>query len=104
GGSAGWGFVPPPRGCDEAPAQRARASPPPISSWGVEDRCLADGLIEYIQRDPARPFFVMGWTQQTHHPYEPRPDPPVIDLVGDREPSPDAYDLNRYLNVLRETT
>ena len=100
---AGWGTFLPARGFDEVRDQHALACSPPISSWGVEDRCLADGLIEFIQRDPARPFFIMGWTQQTHHPYEPSPDTPVIDLVGDREPSPDAYDLNRYLNVLRET-
>jgi len=45
----------------------------------------------------------MGWTQQTHHPYEPSPVAPVLDFPGDREPSPDAYDLGRYLNVLHET-
>jgi phosphoglycerol transferase MdoB-like AlkP superfamily enzyme len=100
---AGWGTFLPARGFDEVRDQHALACSPPISSWGVEDRCLADGLIEFIQRDPVRPFFVIGWTQQTHHPYEPSPDVPVVDLVGDREPSPDAYDLNRYLNVLRET-
>jgi phosphoglycerol transferase MdoB-like AlkP superfamily enzyme len=102
-GWAGWGAFLPARGFDEVRDQHALACSPPISSWGVEDRCLADALIEFIERDPGRPFFVMGWTQQTHHPYEPSPDTPVIDLVGDREPSPDAYDLNRYLNVLRET-
>ena len=100
---AGWEAFLPARGFDEVRDQHALSCSPPISSWGVEDRCLAEGLVDYIQRDPARPFFVMGWTQQTHHPYEPSPDLPVIDLVGDREPSPDAYDLNRYLNVLRET-
>src|SRR5258706_11793156 len=100
---AGWGTFLPARGFDEVRDQHALACSPPISSWGVEDRCLADGLVEFIRRDPARPFFAMGWTQQTHHPYEPSPDVPVVDLVADREPSPDAYDLNRYLNVLRET-
>jgi arylsulfatase A-like enzyme len=102
-GWAGWETFLPARGFDEVRDQHALSCSPPISSWGVEDRCLAEGLIDYIRRDPARPFFVMGWTQQTHHPYEPSPDTPVVDLVGDREPSPDAYDLNRYLNVLRET-
>jgi len=102
-GWAGWEAFLPARGFDEVRDQHALSCSPPISSWGVEDRCLAEGLIEYIRRDPSRPFFVMGWTQQTHHPYEPSPDTPVVDLVGDREPSPDAYDLNRYLNVLRET-
>jgi phosphoglycerol transferase MdoB-like AlkP superfamily enzyme len=100
---AGWESFLPARGFDEVRDQHALSCSPPISSWGVEDRCLAEGLIDYVRRDPGRPFFVMGWTQQTHHPYEPSPDVPVIDLIGDRESGPDAYDLNRYLNVLRET-
>jgi phosphoglycerol transferase MdoB-like AlkP superfamily enzyme len=73
----------------------------PVTSWGVEDRCMVDGIIDFINREPARPFFVMGWTQQTHHPYEPTPGVPLLDLV--REHGPDDYELNRYLNVLRET-
>ena len=100
---AGWQAFLPAHGFDEVRDQHALSCSPPVSSWGVEDRCLADGLIEFIQRDPRRPFFAMGWTQQTHHPYEPSPDVPLLDLVGDRESGPDAYDLNRYLNVLRET-
>ncbi len=74
-----------------------------ISSWGVEDRCLVDGLIEFIERDPRQPFFAMGWTQQTHHPYEPTPGLPLLDLFKENETVPDAYDLGRYLNVLHET-
>jgi arylsulfatase A-like enzyme len=73
----------------------------PVSSWGVEDRCMVDGIIDFVNREQAGPFFVMGWTQQTHHPYEPTPGIPLVDLV--REHGPDDYDLNRYLNVLRET-
>jgi arylsulfatase A-like enzyme len=72
-----------------------------LSSWGMEDRCAVDGLIQFIEKDPARPFFVMVWSQQTHHPYEPTPGVPLIEFA--RETVADAYDLNRYLNVLRET-
>jgi len=43
----------------------------------------------------------MGWTTQTHHPYEPTPDVPL--LTFQREPVPDQYELERYLNVLHET-
>jgi lipoteichoic acid synthase len=100
---AGWQSFLPARGFDDVRDQHALSCSPPVSSWGVEDRCLIEGLIAFIQRDPARPFFAVGWTQQTHHPYEPSPDVPVVDLLGEREPSPDAYDLNRYLNVLHET-
>ena len=72
-----------------------------LSSWGMEDRCAVDGAIDFIEQDPSHPFFVMAWTQQTHHPYEPTPGVPLIEFV--RDPVPDAYDLNRYLNVLHET-
>jgi arylsulfatase A-like enzyme len=72
-----------------------------LSSWGMEDRCAVDGLIQFIEKDPARPFFVMVWSQQTHHPYEPTPGVPLIEFA--RETVTDAYDLNHYLNVLHET-
>ena len=72
-----------------------------LSSWGVEDRCMVDAMIDFIGEEPARPFFLMGWTQQTHQPYEPTPGVPSLDLL--REPVPDDYDLGRYLNVLHET-
>jgi arylsulfatase A-like enzyme len=72
-----------------------------LSSWGMEDRCAVDGMIDFVRKDAARPFFLMAWTQQTHHPYEPTPGVPLIDFV---KPSiVDAYDLGRYLNVLHET-
>jgi lipoteichoic acid synthase len=72
-----------------------------LSSWGMEDRCVVDGMIQLVELDPARPFFMMAWTQQTHHPYEPTPGVPLIDFVP--AAVTDAYDLNRYLNVLHET-
>jgi arylsulfatase A-like enzyme len=72
-----------------------------LSSWGMEDRCAVDGMIQFIEQEPSRPFFLMAWSQQTHHPYEPTPGVPLIGFV--REAITDAYDLNRYLNVLHET-
>jgi len=74
----------------------------PLSSWGVEDRCLVDAMLRWIPEEPGRPFFAMGWTVQTHHPYEPTPGMPLIDFFGGASPT-DAYDLGRYLNVLHET-
>jgi arylsulfatase A-like enzyme len=74
---------------------------PLVSSWGVEDRCMVDGMIDFITEAPDRAFFVMGWTTQTHHPYEPTPDVPLLGFQ--REPVPDQYELERYLNVLHET-
>jgi arylsulfatase A-like enzyme len=73
----------------------------PLSSWGVEDRCMVDAMIAALEREPARPQFLMGWTTQTHHPYEPTPGVPLLNLL--REQTPDDYNLERYLNVLHET-
>ncbi len=89
------------RGFGEVLDDHQLPCPTLISSWGMEDRCAVDGVIRFIEQDPARPFFVMAWTQQTHHPYEPTPGVPLLEFV--REPVTDAYGLNRYLNVLHET-
>jgi len=72
-----------------------------VSSWGVEDRCMVDDLIGLLEQDRGAPFFMMAWSQQTHHPYEPSPGTHPLELV--REPVRDQYDLGRYLNVLHET-
>lgn len=98
---AGWTTFLQGRGFDEIADYHRLSCTPPVSSWGVEDRCMVDRIIDLVTRDPATPFFVMGWTQQTHHPYEPTPGIPLLDLV--REPMDDDWDLNRYLNVLHET-
>ena len=100
---AGWNAFLHARGFDDVRDYQALRCSEEISSWGVEDRCMVDALVEFVGREPGRPFFAMGWTQQTHHPYEPSPGAPFVDLLGDREPVPDAYDLQRYLNVLHET-
>ena len=98
---AGWHTFLEGRGFDELRDSDDLACPTPVSSWGVEDRCMVDGMIEFISRAPARPFFLMAWSTQTHHPYEPTPGVPLLDLL--REPMPDDYNLGRYLNVLHET-
>jgi phosphoglycerol transferase MdoB-like AlkP superfamily enzyme len=98
---AGWRTFLDGRGFDELQDADDLTCPPPISSWGVEDRCMVDGMIEFIKRAPARPFFLMAWSTQTHHPYEPTPGVPLLNLL--RGPGPDDYDLGRYLNVLHET-
>jgi arylsulfatase A-like enzyme len=73
-------------------------------SWGVEDRCLVDGVLRWIDQDRTRPFAVLAWTIQAHHPYTLLPkDTPEIDFFGGNPPPGDYYDLGLYLNVLRET-
>jgi arylsulfatase A-like enzyme len=98
---AGWREFVRTRGFAEVKDYRDLGCGQLVSSWGVEDRCLVDGVVDVIAHAQGKPFFVMGWTQQTHHPYEPTPGVPLHDLM--KEPVPDAYDLGRYLNVLHET-
>jgi arylsulfatase A-like enzyme len=97
---AGWGPFLKGRGFGELRDLHQLACQP-ISSWGVEDRCMVDSMIDFITQAQNQPFFLMGWTTQTHHPYEPTPDVPLLNF--EREPVPDQYELDRYLNVLHET-
>jgi len=98
---AGWDVFLGNRGFDQLLDDHNLRCTEPLSSWGVEDRCMVDAMLDYIGRAGERPFFLMGWTQQTHHPYEPTPGVPLLHLI--REPIENDYDLGRYLNVLRET-
>lgn len=98
---AGWRTFLDRRGFGEVIDHHGLACRTLLSSWGVEDRCAVDGMIEFIEKDPARPFFLMAWSQQNHHPYEPTPGVPLLEFV--RGAIADAWDLDRYLNVLHET-
>jgi len=100
---AGWDTFLDERGFDQLRDFHGLACTQPLSSWGVEDRCMIDAMVEYIGANRDKPFFLMGWTEQTHHPYEPTPGVPLLDLAMQREPVPDDWNLGRYLNVLRET-
>jgi len=98
---AGWrGFLGG-HGFDDVLDYRELACPQMLSSWGVEDRCMVDKIVDLIAGAGTQPFFVTGWTTQTHHPYEPSPGVLPLNLL--REPSPDEWDLGRYLNVVHET-
>jgi phosphoglycerol transferase MdoB-like AlkP superfamily enzyme len=72
--------------------------PRPEFSWGVNDRCLVDVVLKWVDRDPKGPFYVMSWTQGTHHPYEPSPEEPMQLLAMPREPG----NLHQYLNAIAE--
>ena len=54
---------------------------------------MVEGMIDFIHRNPTNPFFLMGWTTQTHHPYEPTPGVPLLEMA--HEPVPDQYELSR---------
>jgi len=62
---------------------------------------MVDRMVRFVDENRSTPFFLMGWTTQTHHPYEPTDDVPV--LTFQHEPVPDQYELERYLNVLHES-
>src|SRR5262249_30847487 len=98
---AGWETFLQGRGFDTVSDYHALSCPQLLSSWGVEDRCMIDAMTHAVETSGARPFFLMGWTTQTHHPYEPSPDVPLLNLL--REPGPDQYEVGRYLNVIHET-
>ncbi|PYR51555.1 MAG: hypothetical protein DMF89_05400 [Acidobacteria bacterium] len=98
---AGWDSFLAGRGFGEVRDFHRLPCSEPVSSWGVEDRCMVDDMLRWIDEEPNRPFFLMGWSQQTHHPYEPTPGVPLLQLK--REPVADQNAFERYLNVLHET-
>ena len=98
---AGWNSFLSTRGFEELRDYHQLPCSTLISSWGVEDRCMVEGMLDLIGRKSTQPFFLMGWTTQTHHPYEATPGLPLI--AFEREPVADQYELGRYLNVMHET-
>ena len=98
---AGWGAFLGRHGFDTVSDYHDLGCQEMLSSWGVEDRCMVDRMVRFVDENRSTPFFLMGWTTQTHHPYETSPGVPELDLV--RERTPDDWSLNRYLNILRET-
>ncbi|MCX5660603.1 MAG: sulfatase-like hydrolase/transferase [Planctomycetota bacterium] len=72
------------------------------SSWGSADRHLVDGACQFLDRFKDEPFFLMLWTQQTHHPYELSHDQKPIDFFAGKPLPIDDYNLGRYLNCLHE--
>ncbi len=90
------------RGYDNVWDWKDLSDAPPVSSWGGEDRVLFERLLEWIDRDRSKPFYVTAWTIGTHHPYEPVPGQEMIDFFKGDLP-PDDYDLGRYLNTVHET-
>jgi arylsulfatase A-like enzyme len=78
---------------------------PMLSSWSIEDRVAIDAALGEIDaaRAEGRPFLVVCWTEQAHHPYEPTPGVPLADFFSGGPLPRDDWDLGRYLNVVRET-
>ncbi len=76
---------------------------PVLSSWGGEDRCALDRLRDFIEQEPARPFFAVCWTDQTHDPYLLSEGTAPLQLPPADARGPFASDLARYLAILQQT-
>jgi lipoteichoic acid synthase len=60
-------------------------------------------MLRFIDRSPQQKFFVFGWSNQTHWPYESSPGQAEIDfLKGDKSYGNMSWDLGRYLNAVHE--
>lgn len=74
---------------------------PKIFPWGVADGCMMDHVMDWVKQAPARPFFGVAWTIQTHASYALTPNKPVISYIT-QDGSDDRAALNRYLNAIHE--
>jgi arylsulfatase A-like enzyme len=72
-----------------------------VSSWGTEDRVLFERMASWVEENAGRPFFLMAWTDQTHHPYAPAPGQKLVDLLPpeNRHGNPS---LANYTSLIRE--
>jgi arylsulfatase A-like enzyme len=89
------------RGFDDVWDLRQLGPEKRLNSWGGDDRILIDGIFQWIDKDPGKPFYLMGWTVESHHPYEPGPAHQEVDFFHGNLPL-DDYDLGRYLNTIHD--
>ena len=72
----------------------------PISSWGTEDRFLFEKMASWVEDNAGAPFFLMAWTDQTHHPYAVAPGQQLADVLdGDRKAA--SPPLASYTSLIR---
>lgn len=66
---------------------------PRVMSWGISDRRMLQAVLDWIEQGDDRPFFVLAYTIETHHPY----------VAGEapRDFGVDDPHLARYLNAVR---
>ena len=69
-----------------------------LSSWGKPDSTLFESMINWIERHREEPFFLMAWTDQTHHPYKLAPGQEEIELL----PGKRGTSIGRYLTLVSE--
>ena len=72
---------------------------PFVNSWGVTDDAMYEAALDWVAEDD-RPFFLMAFTIETHHPYVAGPDPlPLAPPEDEDDAASQMY--NRYLNAIR---
>ncbi len=66
-----------------------------VNSWGVADRQMLQAVLQWIDRQPGKPFVALAYTIQTHHPYV---------VLSERPPRFSSGDplLERYLQAVWE--
>jgi arylsulfatase A-like enzyme len=74
---------------------------PKLFSWGAADSALVDSILGWIDEKKNSPFFLMGWTTQTHHPYQLSPGQTEVDFCHGKLPI-EGEGLNLYMNCLAE--
>jgi len=71
-----------------------------VSSWGTEDRFLFHSMLKWIDERRSQPFFLMVWTDQTHHPYTIGADQKLVQVLPRDKKN---EDLGRYLSLIHES-
>jgi arylsulfatase A-like enzyme len=64
-----------------------------INSWGVKDEAMFRATLDWIDADPSKPFFLLAYTIETHHPYCVPAEPMTFDVKDEEEQA--------YLNAIR---
>ena len=76
------------------------ASSGQISSWGTEDRVLFERMASWVEDNAGTPFFLMAWTDQTHHPYAVAPGQQLVDVLDGQGQAANPH-LGRYTALVR---
>lgn len=75
---------------------------PLVSTWGAEDRCAFDRLVQWVDQQPNEPFFAICWTDQTHDPFLLTPGVSALSSTTASEQPNVASDLARYRTNLHQ--
>ncbi len=62
---------------------------------------MVDSMLKWIDRKDDQPFFAVGWTTQTHHPYQMAPGQTEQTFCDGKLPL-EMPGLNQYLNCMAE--